>query len=268
MAPFKSFAFIAWIAVIAFGLFSFMPKKPIETAPNKGFAVVELFTSEGCSSCPPADELVAKIQKENADGPVYILAYHVDYWDRLGWKDPFSAHAYSERQYQYSNWLHLNGVYTPQAVVNGRTQFIGSEAGNMRNAIKNGLQNAASGTLQLTNVKVKDNKIELQYQTDEPTNSSNLVLAIVQKSATTQVKSGENVGRTLSHVQIVRSFQTSNLDGKKSGNTTIVLPNGLRPQDLELIAFLQNNKTGAITAAAKSSLSSVNASAQASVSSR
>ena len=82
-------------------------------ATGKGFAVVELYTSEGCSSCPPADALVAKVQKESTDKPVYILAFHVDYWNRLGWKDVFSNHDYSSRQYQYSRWL-KSEVYTPQ----------------------------------------------------------------------------------------------------------------------------------------------------------
>jgi hypothetical protein len=86
----------------------------------KGFAVVELFTSEGCSSCPPADDLVAKIQKENNDQPVYILAFHVDYWNNLGWKDSFSSSAFSKRQNQYADWLNLRSVYTPQVIVNGR----------------------------------------------------------------------------------------------------------------------------------------------------
>src|ERR1700749_4297588 len=83
-------------------------------AENKGVAVVELFTSEGCSSCPPADELVARIQKEDKDKQVYILAFHVDYWNRLGWKDVFSSADFSKRQNEYANWLNLQSVYTPQ----------------------------------------------------------------------------------------------------------------------------------------------------------
>src|SRR5882757_10188754 len=93
-----------------------------------GFAVVELFTSEGCSSCPSADALVAAVQKENKDQPVYILAFHVDYWDRLGWKDAFSDAAYSDRQRAYASWLRLSSIYTPQVVVNGRKEFVGSDA--------------------------------------------------------------------------------------------------------------------------------------------
>ncbi|MES2112408.1 MAG: DUF1223 domain-containing protein [Bacteroidota bacterium] len=108
--------------------------------PGKGFAVIELFTSEGCSSCPSADALVARVEKEATDKPVYILAYHVDYWNRLGWKDAFTSPEYSARQSQYADWLNLSSVYTPQIVVNGRKEFVGSEEGTLRNAIKSDLE--------------------------------------------------------------------------------------------------------------------------------
>src|SRR3954465_6750353 len=86
-----------------------------DTAKN-GFALVELYTSEGCSSCPPADKLVAKIAQEYKDKEVYVLTYHVDYWNRLGWKDVFSDPASSARQRAYSGFLNVDGVYTPQAI--------------------------------------------------------------------------------------------------------------------------------------------------------
>ncbi len=262
MTSSKTIAFIAWIAVITLSSSSFISKKQNSSNPNKGFAVIELFTSEGCSSCPPADELVAKIQKESNNQPVYILAYHVDYWNRLGWKDVFSNHAYSERQYQYSKWLKLSGVYTPQVVVNGRKEFVGSEEGTMRNAIKSGLQNIAAGQLHLVNVKSDNHQIEVQYHADAVGNSTSLVLALVQKAASTQVKGGENGGHTLSHVQIVRNLQTIALEGKSSGSAKISLPASLDPKGLELIAFLQNTRNGEITAAAKSALTASNALAQ------
>ncbi|WP_299284549.1 thioredoxin family protein, partial [uncultured Mucilaginibacter sp.] len=160
----------------------------------KGFAVIELFTSEGCSSCPPADELVEKIQQESNNQPVYILAFHVDYWNRLGWKDVFSSAAYSKRQNQYANWLKTQSVYTPQIVVNGRKEFIGSEEGTLRNAIKSSLQKTPSLVLTLDGVKFDKDKVGLQYQVEGATNNVSLLLALVQKSATTNVKAGENGG--------------------------------------------------------------------------
>ena len=229
----------------------------------KGFAVVELFTSEGCSSCPPADELVEKIQKESNNLPVYILAFHVDYWNRLGWKDVFSSAAYSKRQSQYAQWMNLQSVYTPQIVVNGKKEFIGSEEGTLRNAIKSGLQKASSAALTLSDVKFDADKVNLHYNIEGATNNTSLLLALIQKSATTNVKGGENGGRTLGHVQIVRNLQTVALGGKDSGTAQIAIPSALNNQDLEVISFLQNNNNGQILAAAKTGLNTSAAMVQA-----
>lgn len=235
---------------IALTAVAFIPKSRTAPAPEKGFAVVELFTSEGCSSCPPADELVAKIQKEDANQPVYILAFHVDYWNRLGWKDVFSDAKYSARQHQYAEWLHLQSVYTPQAVVNGRTEFVGSEEGNLRNAIKTGLQKSPASTLSLSNIKVDGSKISIQYHTENAGENAGLQLALVEKHAVSNVKRGENSGRTLSHVQIVRALQSISLE-KNSGTVNIPAPQEFTQQGYELIAFVQNNNNGQIIAATK-----------------
>ncbi len=220
---------------------------------NKGFAVVELFTSEGCSSCPPADALIEKIQKESNDQPVYILAFHVDYWDRLGWKDSFSSAAYSKRQNQYSQWLNAQ-VYTPQAVVNGSKEFVGSQEEAMRSAIKDQLQKGSSAGLELSDIKRDEGKITLQYHVQlKPANTS-LLLALVEKNAVSKVLRGENGGRTLSHVQIVRNLQTIHLNGQNNGAGTLEIPAGLDGNGLEVIAFLQNNSNGEIIAATKSGI--------------
>jgi len=223
--------------------------KPKET--GKGFAVIELFTSEGCSSCPPADELVAKVQKESADKPIYILAFHVDYWNRLGWKDVFSSADYSGRQMQYARWLKLSSVYTPQAIVNGHTEFVGSEEGSLRKAIQTGLQKSASTPLTLSDGKFGSNKASIQYHVDGSTTHASLLVALIQKNATTKVERGENGGRTLSHVQIVNKIQSITLDGKNNGKTDIALPAGFSPEGYEVIAFVQNTSTGEITGASK-----------------
>lgn len=221
---------------------------------GKGFAVVELFTSEGCSSCPPADALVARLQKENDDQPVYILAFHVDYWNRLGWKDVFSTAAFSDRQNRYANWLHLQSVYTPQVVVNGSKEFVGSEERTLRNAIRTNLQKAPSAKLDLSKVNIDQGHVNLQYHMEGASGSMSLLLAVVQKSATINVQGGENRGRTLTHVQIVRNFETVALNGNEGGNVRISLPAGISPQELELVAFMQNNRNGEIIAANRAGL--------------
>ena len=250
MKSIKILTITAAITILA--LSSFTYKRNIKpTDADKGFAVIELFTSEGCSSCPPADAVVAKIEKESAGKPIYILAFHVDYWNRLGWKDGFSSAAYSQRQNQYARWLNLSSVYTPQIVVNGRTEFVGSEEGTLRNAIKTNLAKNALAQVSLSDVKINQNKAEIQYQTQGKITNSVLLLAIVQKSATTKVQRGENEGRTLSHVQIVREIESVSLNNDK-GSAIIELPKGFDPQGSEIIAFVQNISNGEITGATKS----------------
>ena len=156
MKDFKTF-----VILISVACFSFMAVSKKRVAD--GFAVVELFTSEGCSSCPPADELVARIQKENSDQPVYILSFHVDYWNNLGWKDPFSSAAYSKRQKEYANRLNLQSIYTPQVIVNGRTEFVGSDEGKMLNAIKSNLQKN-SASLMTLKILQKEGHVLLELQ--------------------------------------------------------------------------------------------------------
>jgi len=247
MIPIKYIA-LGWLAITAVVLSSFINKKPL-TNTDKGFAVVELFTSEGCSSCPPADELVAKIEKESADKPIYILAFHVDYWNRLGWKDVFSSADYSQRQQQYSKWLRSE-VYTPQAIVNGRTEFVGSEEGTLRNTIKTNLEKTPVANLTLSNVKTDGGKISLQYHTQGNTANDALLLAVIEKHAQSKVERGENSGRTLSHVQIVRALTSVPVKAGE-GSASIALPKGFDTKGYELIAFLQNPANGEISGAAK-----------------
>jgi hypothetical protein len=229
-------------------------KKSPATDNGKGFAVIELFTSEGCSSCPPADAVVAKIQKESEGKPIYILAFHVDYWNRLGWTDAFSSADYSKRQEQYAAWLHsTDGIYTPQIVVNGKTEFVGSEEGTLRSVIKTNLQKDAAAQVSLSDIQSDGQKIKLRYQTQGNINNTILQLAFIQKSAQTKVESGENGGRTLSHVQIVRALQSVPLKNAE-GTASITVPKEVNMHGAELIAFLQDTSNGVVTGATKADL--------------
>lgn len=224
------------------------------TDPVKGFAVVELFTSEGCSSCPPADQLVARIQQEDKDQPVYVLAFHVDYWNRLGWRDQFSDGRYSQRQSQYASWLNLQSVYTPQVVVNGRTEMVGSQESALRSAIHAGLQAASPAALSISGVMKNGDKVGWRYQVQNAGSNQSVVVAVVQRAATTAVKAGENSGRTLSHVQIVRDFVSTPVGAGGNGNGTLSLPPGIGSQDAEIIAFVQDNADGRIVAATRAEI--------------
>ncbi len=108
-------------------------------AQNKGFAVVELFTSEGCSSCPKGDAVVARL-RDDYKGSVYVLGFHVDYWNRLGWQDVYSSKEYSKRQGEYASALKLPSVYTPQAIVNGKHELVGSERGELYSLVADALK--------------------------------------------------------------------------------------------------------------------------------
>ena len=225
--------------------------KPAEN----GFAVVELFTSEGCSSCPPADALVATVQKEDKDLPVYVLAFHVDYWDRLGWKDTFSNSAYSDRQKDYARWLRLSSIYTPEVVVNGQTEFVGSDARSLRQAIAGGLHEPAAAKVTLDAVHLTADK--LNWQATAQTNQNNnlrLIVAVIAHDATTKVMAGENDGKTLAHVQIVRGLTTATPDAKGNAQGQLDWPDGLKSSESEVIAFLQDIGTGKIVAATRSAI--------------
>ncbi|MCG2616328.1 DUF1223 domain-containing protein [Terrimonas sp. NA20] len=215
--------------------------------PEPGFALLELFTSEGCSSCPPADELMNRIQQSAGDKPVYVLAYHVDYWDRNGWKDVFSDPAFTERQYQYSRRF-ADQVYTPQVIVNGTTEFVGSDAEAADIAISKALATSSAGSLSVT-ASIENDSLKASYQVESRRSHLKLMIAVVQKHATSGVKAGENKGRTLSHSQIVRRLHSFDIDVAPKNQFKLELPRDFNINEWELIGFLQDRATGVIYAA-------------------
>jgi len=233
---------------------SMASKSPIsKIIKGNGFVVLELFTSEGCSSCPSADDLLAKVQSEAGNKPVYVLAYHVDYWDRLGWRDVFSSPDYSKRQYQYASKLGAQ-VYTPQVVVNGKTEFVGSNKAALDFAVASGLIGSPASTIRLEG-RQNGGKLEIRYQITGKSHNDQLLIAIVQKNAVHQIKRGENEGRTLTHAQIVRSLQAFPLGQAEAGNLTLSLPKDYNTSGWEVIGLLQGTKTMAIQAATRAMLS-------------
>ena len=233
------------------GAFYVSGAKAREAEKNEGFAVVELFTSEGCSSCPPADRLLEKLNASNQDKAVYVMAFHVDYWDHQGWKDKFSSGEYSRRQHKYADWLRLQSLYTPQIVVNGSEEYVGSDEQSVTNAISRSLGKKSTDELVL-NSRIEGKNIKVDYQAKSNDPDASIVFALVQKKAQSDVKAGENTGRKLSHVQIVRKLDQVKLSDK--GNVTIAVPADFRSTEWELISFVQQAVNGKITAAAKSAL--------------
>ena len=241
---------LAGAALIILVIVGFKPaRKSMHTTTSKGFAVVELFTSEGCSSCPSADETVARLLSKNMEN-VYILAYHVDYWNRLGWKDPFSKAEYSQRQNQYASKFELNSVYTPQVIVNGSSEFVGSDEDKLTNSVQNNLGKQLAQNIAINTTR-SNNTVTVNYDIDG-SEAVLLNLALVQPEATTSVKRGENGGRTLHHVNIVRALKTIDTNGK--GVVTMEVPNELTGITLQLIVYSQSKKNFEILGAGKTSL--------------
>jgi hypothetical protein len=215
---------------------------------HPGFAVVELFTSEGCSSCPPADAAVARLLSKNRSN-VFVLSFHVDYWNRLGWTDPFSQAAFSTRQRQYAQFFSLDGVYTPQVVVNGTSELVGSDEAKLSKVIETDLNGEPISSLSIQTER-NGNMVTVMYGTAQ--RGVRLNVALVQSKATTVVKRGENSGRRLHHVNIVRALQT--IDAAEKGYLTIEIPKALTDVPLQVIAYTQSKETFKILSARQQNL--------------
>lgn len=209
------------------------------------FAVVELFTSEGCSSCPPADTLLAEIAGQKN---VYALAFHVDYWNYLGWTDPFSDAKFSDRQRAYAGKFRIRSIYTPQMIINGTEEFVGSDRQRAKRAIDAALKKPASVEVKLRAVAAIANRGEgndprspsaatttIEYEVTGVSPGSVLNLALVERGLVTNVKRGENAGKTLRHENVVRMFVT-----KPAGKGEVELP--AKP-NTSVIAYVQDAKT-------------------------
>jgi hypothetical protein len=218
-----------------------------------GFAVVELFTSEGCSSCPRADDVLNELAAEaSRDGrPVYTLAFHVDYWDESGWRDPYSASWATQYQRAYVGALQAEGLYTPQMVVNGREEFIGSHAAQARSSIARERAKPRSQQLQLS-ARRDAERVAVHFDLSSAAPDSVVRVALVDAEATTDVLAGENAGRRLRHVHVVRAFGST--PAVKSGDLSIAWPVGFTPErraNALVIGYVQQRATMEITSAAR-----------------
>lgn len=216
---------------------------------GKGFAVVELFTSEGCSSCPPADQLIGAIAEKYKSQPVYLLAYHVDYWDDQGWKDKFSKPQYSQRQQQYSGLLHTH-IYTPELIVNGNAEMVGSDGPAVEHAIQTALAGSDNSSIDLS-VKVSDNKANVTVKQMRQNIQQDLLISLIEKKAYSYIKRGENKGRNLVHWQIVHQQKRIPLTNSSARVLSFNLPGNFDINSWELIGMIQDTQTGAITGAVK-----------------
>lgn len=174
-------------------------------APASSPVVIELFTSEGCSSCPPADALLSKLQKAGAveGAEVLVLGEHVDYWNHLGWADRFSSAALTQRQADYARRFSLDSSYTPQMVIDGHKELVGNDESGVRRqlALAAALPKPAQVKLAWAGAN------QLQIDVDAKDVSGQILLAITEDGLSTEVRNGENGGRTLRHSGVVRELR-------------------------------------------------------------
>jgi hypothetical protein len=254
MSQLRSFA----IVVALSGTFAVTPNISVAqtTQANRTPVLVELFTSEGCSSCPPADALLAKLEQEQPvnGAEIIVLGEHVDYWDKEGWLDRFSSHEYTFRQTEYGERLKVEDVYTPQMIVDGTTQFTGNDASHALKAIQHA---ALDPKIQLTVSRpvVDGHKVSASVSAPAaPTTKTqaDIYVALVDPKDTTDVRSGENGGRRLQHVAVVRSLRrVGDLKHLDAGpvSFTINAPGDAKPSEMRLVVFAQQKGPGAVVGA-------------------
>ena len=212
--------------------------------------VVELFTSEGCSSCPPADALLVKLSQLNgANAPeVIVLGEHVDYWNHIGWTDRFSSPQFTSRQQGYAQHFGLASPYTPQMVIDGQRQFVGNDSSAAAREIAAASKNESSAKISLA--KLGGNAYQVSVQAGK--RKGKVLLAVTEDGLSSEVKAGENGGRILRHAGVVRELRPigSLSNGDFEGKVEIHMQKDWNPEKLKLVVFLQQGDYGPIVGAA------------------
>lgn len=200
--------------------------------------LLELFTSQGCSSCPPADALLEQLEMQQPVAKLEIipLAFHIDYWNNLGWTDPFSSKAFTQRQYGYAATLKIGNVYTPQAVINGAVECVGSD----RTAILGNLK-----ALQRLHLQRRESGLEISGLIPE----RELFVALSQDGLTTEIKRGENRGRTLTSRSVVLHLEPLAFQG-----STALWPIPPEATGLNVVVFQQMPGLGPVLSAGRMKL--------------
>jgi len=194
-------------------IFAFVLSTPLmsfkKTLQFEPVAVIELFTSQGCSSCPSADRLLSQTIKEaKKEGKnIFALSFHVDYWNRLGWADPFSDKKYSQRQSEYASRMQLRSVYTPQMIVNGSSEFVGSNQEDLESALDKSLNTKSTVVFKTLTATIQNGTPpNVKYELEGNFSGCKINLALISLNETTFVKRGENGGRSLKNENVVRQF--------------------------------------------------------------
>lgn len=251
----RSVVFVLFASVLAIfsacGASSVDPDVNFESQPAAALpddrqpVLVELFTSEGCSSCPPADRNLAFLERQQpvTKANIITLAFHVDYWDRLGWKDRFSSPLYSRRQEIYSQEFKLGSNYTPQMVVDGREEFVGSDSGRASKEILKATE-LEKATVEVTLV---DGRMTARISNAPRHTDATVYAAIAEDGISTRVERGENSGKTLEHVSVVRELKTLGMLAAEKTEFDAAMdvqsPPDAKAENLKVVVFIQENES-------------------------
>lgn len=234
-----------------------------DSSSNTVPVLLELFTSEGCSSCPPADALLKRLdQAQPLPGTKIIgLSEHVDYWNHDGWRDPFSSSEFTDRQNRYANSFQLRSIYTPQMVVDGKAEVTGSDAAGVQGAILRAREAQKVPVMFSALRKNSGGEVSFHLETGavpsgQAPKSMDLVVVVASAEAESKVDAGENGGKTLHHVNVVRSLKkiaSIQRGDAFARDVTVKVPGGTG-HDFLLVAFLQDSGTGRVWGAASESM--------------
>jgi hypothetical protein len=246
-----------WLMVVPLLALSLPACRAQAQAPRQGGppvpVLVELFTSEGCSSCPPADALLQKmIETQPAAGVEIIgLGEHVDYWDHQGWKDRFSSASFTQRQQLYGSRFSGDSIYTPQMVVDGRAEFVGSDGDAARKAIQRA-STQPHGEIDLRADAALHLTISATHLPIAHGERADLLVAVTEDRLQSDVKRGENHGRVLTHAAVVRSLQPVGqpMTGDAGAETVVALDESWQRSRLKIVAFVQERRSRSILASA------------------
>jgi len=226
--------------------------------PAKPAVFIELFTSEGCSSCPPADRMLEQFDRESsASQQLIVLSEHVDYWNRTGWKDPYSSSFYSQRQIAYANSFRIDGPYTPQMVVDGRAEFVGSDVKRAQHAV-GVAQSVPKASLHITGLGFTGpDSLHAHLETGKISADGQVFVAVALDRAESQVSAGENSGKHLTHVavaQVLSKVGTVEKGKSFSQDVDLKLDPKMDRSSLRVIAFVQEAGLGHVLAVSQEKL--------------
>jgi hypothetical protein len=221
-----------------------------ESNSQNNTVVIELFTSQGCSSCPDADKNLTEIlQRAKREGKeVYGLSFHVDYWNYIGWKDPYSSKEFTARQRKYGEGMNLRSIYTPQMIVNGKDEFVGSNRNESEKKVAQALNQKPTYQIAIKNLKVMNGVLALHYSLDKEPDGEVINIALVEKEVENYVPRGENNGRKLHHDNVVRLFTTK--PAKREEEMRIQIPE-IDAAKASVVFYIQNKDLLVVGATSK-----------------